>query len=168
MLKCRPALRLYPQIPVNIRYASRTTCLPRGGGENGDEPLFIPRGTGVGCAVYHMHRRESLYGPDAEEFRPERWETGELDDIGFGYLQFHAGPRICLGSKFEFFVHICNSHAFLEDFALMEASYALVRVLQAFPDIKLAPEIIPVKTGQEKQEVTIVVSSAEGCKIVLR
>jgi cytochrome P450 len=114
-----------------------------------------------------MHRRESLYGPDAEEFRPERWETGELDNIGFGYLQFHGGPRICLGSKFVFLEYIPNSYAFSEDFALMEASYALVRVLQEFPNIQLAPEIVPVKTGQEKQEVTIVVSSAEGCKVLL-
>ena len=162
-----PALRLYPQIPVNIRFALHTTSLPYGGGKNGDEPLLLPRGTGVGCAVYHMHRRKSLYGPDAEEFRPERWETGELDDIGYGYLQFHNGPRICLGSKFEFPASSPDSHAISEDFALMEASYALVRVLQAFPNIQLAPEIIPVKTGQEKQELTIVVFSAEGCKVLL-
>ena len=54
---------------------------------------------GVGTSTYHMHRRKDLYGLDAEEFRPERWEGGKLDQIGWGFLPFHGGPRICLGRK---------------------------------------------------------------------
>ena len=26
-------------------------------------------------SVYAMHRRKDFYGEDAEEFKPERWET---------------------------------------------------------------------------------------------
>ena len=57
----------------------------------------------VAYSVYHMHRRQDLYGPDASSFRPERWEGPELADIKWGYLPFNGGPRLCLGS--ESFIH---------------------------------------------------------------
>lgn len=75
------------------------SILPRGGGPDGCSPVLIRRGTGVGFSTYHMHRLKSLYGEDASEFRPERWAGSELDDIGWGFMPFHGGPRICLGSK---------------------------------------------------------------------
>lgn len=93
-------LRLYPQLPVNVRFARKTTLLPVGGGPDGESPVLIRRGAGVGYSVYHMHRRKSLYGEDADEFRPERWEGSDLEHIGWGFMPFHGGPRICLGSKY--------------------------------------------------------------------
>lgn len=95
-----PALRLYPSVPINVRIAQKTTWLPRGGGPDGDAPLLVRRGTGVGFLAYYLHRRRDLYGDDADEFRPERWEEPELANIGWGYIPFHGGPRLCLGSKF--------------------------------------------------------------------
>lgn len=99
-----------------------------------------------------MHRRKDLYGEDAMEFRPERWEGDRLAKIGWGYLPFHGGPRLCLG----------------KDFALMEASVAIVRILQSFPDIRLDPSHPVVPTGQEKQNLSIFLSSADGCKVLVK
>ena len=49
----------------------------------------------------------------------------------------------------------------------MEASCAIVRILQKFPHIIL-PEGHPVvPTGQEKQELTVFLKSADGCKVLL-
>ena len=45
-----------------------------------------------------MHRSKILYGDDAHDFRPERWLGSELEHIGWGFMPFHGGPRICLGS----------------------------------------------------------------------
>lgn len=56
----------------------------------------------------------------------------------------------------------------LEDFALMEASCLIVRILQEFPDIRLPPGHSIVPTGQEKQELTVFLKSADGCKVVVR
>lgn len=54
------ALRLYPQLPVNVRDPTKTTMLPRGGSPDGQSPVLVPRGTGIGYSVYNMHRHLSL------------------------------------------------------------------------------------------------------------
>ncbi|KAJ5737455.1 Cytochrome P450 E-class CYP52 [Penicillium malachiteum] len=133
---------------MNVRVAAKTTVIPSGGGPDGRSPLLIPKGTGVGYSVYHMHRLRSLYGKDANEFRPERWLDQELEDIGWGFMPFHGGSRICLG----------------KELALEEASCAIIRILQAFPGLKLPPGTSTVPPGEEKQTLTIVVMSADGCK----
>lgn len=90
------ALRLHPVVPLNARMSIADTVLPRGGGPDGSSPIFIPAKTPVGWNLYAMHRREDLFGKDAEDFRPERWETLRA---GWEYLPFNGGPRICIGRK---------------------------------------------------------------------
>ncbi len=69
------ALRLYPPIPTNAKMATRDTVLPKGGGPNGDAPIFVPKGAAVVFTIFAMHRRPDIFGPDAEDFIPERWEN---------------------------------------------------------------------------------------------
>jgi cytochrome P450 len=69
------ALRLRPVVPANTREAIRDTVLPLGGGPDGQSPLFVKKGTQIYYSVYSMHRREEFFGPNTEEYRPERWET---------------------------------------------------------------------------------------------
>ncbi|KAI4957864.1 hypothetical protein J4E86_005004 [Alternaria arbusti] len=95
-------LRLYPTLPLNLRFTNKATVLPRGGGPDGTSPVLMPKGAGIVWSVYHLHRLESIYGQDARVFRPERWESGELIKKarpGAGYVDFNGGPRLCLGSK---------------------------------------------------------------------
>ncbi|CAG8950261.1 hypothetical protein HYFRA_00008499 [Hymenoscyphus fraxineus] len=117
------SLRLYPPVPANARYALKDTILPLGGGTNGQHPLFIPRGGIVAYSVYALHRRTDIYGPDASEFRPERWDPSSSSSSiknekflrpGWGYLPFNGGPRICVGQQY----------------ALTEAGYTIVRLIQ--------------------------------------
>jgi hypothetical protein len=56
------------------RGASRDTVLPVGGGPDGKQPVFIAKGTSIRWSTWCMQRRRDIYGEDAEEFRPERWE----------------------------------------------------------------------------------------------
>lgn len=56
----------------------------------------------------------------------------------------------------------------IEDFALMEASCGIVRIIQTFPNLRLPPGYPQEPTGQEKQALTIVISSADGCKVQLQ
>ncbi|KAK2592582.1 hypothetical protein QQS21_009727 [Conoideocrella luteorostrata] len=60
---------------------------------------FLPSGTIVGANPYVTNRCKTMYGPDAEFWRPERWlEGGEhkkrMETV---LLTFGAGRRICLG-----------------------------------------------------------------------
>ncbi|TVY59303.1 Cytochrome P450 52A5 [Lachnellula cervina] len=107
------ALRLYPAVPVNARTANKDTTIPRGGGQDGLSPIFIPKGMAVEYSVHAMHHRADVWGPDVETFNPERWEGRK---VGWEYLPFNGGPRICLGQQFS----------------LTEASYVTVRLLQRF------------------------------------
>lgn len=76
--------------------ALKDTVVPLGGGPDGKSPLFIPKGWSLAWSVWTMHRRKDFYGEDAEEFKPERWETLRP---GWEYLPFNGGPRICIGRK---------------------------------------------------------------------
>lgn len=118
------ALRVYPSVPMNQRVAVRDTFLPTGGGSDGTQPLYCPRGTKVAYSVFALHMRQDFYGSDSHVFRPERWNEGV--GKGWQYLPFNGGPRICLGQQF----------------ALMEASYTLVRLVQEFETVELDMEIV--------------------------
>lgn len=53
------------------------------------------------------------------------------------------------------------------DFALTEAAYTIVRLVQTFPVIRLPPGEIVELTGVEKQKMTLVMFLTEGCKVDL-
>ncbi|KIV90973.1 hypothetical protein PV10_05571 [Exophiala mesophila] len=136
------SLRLMPVVPGNSRDAIVDTVLPLGGGPDGKSPVFVPKGTVVSYSPWSMHRREDFYGPDALEFIPERWETLRP---GWEYLPFNGGPRICVGQQY----------------ALMEAGYTTVRLMQTFPRIES-------RDSREWREwLTITLASGVGCKVAL-
>ncbi|CUM46030.1 uncharacterized protein AC631_02201 [Debaryomyces fabryi] len=128
-LKCvlNEILRMYPSVPQNFRFAIKNTTLPKGGGPDGQSPIFIPKGESVLYAVYATHRNPKYYGKDADEFRPSRWLEPEMRKVGWAFLPFNGGPRICLGQQF----------------ALTEASYVVVRLIQMFPNLSSFCEEYP-------------------------
>ena len=111
------SLRMYTTVPINSRRAVRDTTLPRGGGPDGNAPLYVKKGQEVNYSVHLMHHRADIWGPDVDEFKPERW-VGRKP--GWEFLPFNGGPRICLGQQF----------------ALTEAGYVIVRMLQKFDRIE--------------------------------
>lgn len=94
-------LRLYPVVPLDGRLALKDTTIPTGGGPNGTSPIYVRKGTQVEYSVYVTHRRKDLWGQDADEFRPERWNGRKP---GWEYLPFNGGPRICIGQQ------VCTTH----------------------------------------------------------
>lgn len=67
----------------------------------------IPAGTAVGVNAYVMGRNKQVWGPDADEFRPERWlqQNDESDPAYHARIQrfnaadltFGHGARVCIG-----------------------------------------------------------------------
>ncbi|KAF2766525.1 cytochrome P450 family protein [Teratosphaeria nubilosa] len=61
---------------------------------------YLPADTTVGCHGWVISRLPEVWGPDADEFRPERW----LDKERYGYQQrymfsFGGGSRTCIGKN---------------------------------------------------------------------
>lgn len=67
----------------------------------------VPEGTAIGFNAYVLHRNKEVWGPDAEQFKPERWlqAPGESDtafserlrQMNNADLSFSAGSRRCIG-----------------------------------------------------------------------
>ncbi|KIX95653.1 uncharacterized protein Z520_08773 [Fonsecaea multimorphosa CBS 102226] len=138
------SLRLHPVVPRNQREAVRDTVLPVGGGKDGLSPVFVPKGTRVCYNIYAMHRRSDFYGPDADTFRPERWETGRLQPR-WEYLPFNGGPRICLGQQY----------------ALIEVAYVVVRMAQEFRVLESRDP------GPWEESLSLTLCSRNGTKVSL-
>lgn len=83
-------------MPLLGRIAIRDTYVPHGGGPDGLSPLFIPKNSRMPYAMYSLHRNKETYGPDAEEFKPDRWADPNLRP-GWNFVPFGGGPRVCLG-----------------------------------------------------------------------
>lgn len=63
---------------------------------------WFPAGTNVGINSWVAHRNLDVWGPDADEFRPERWlESSEeqLRRIHAMFMPFGLGSRTCLGKN---------------------------------------------------------------------
>ena len=54
-----------------------------------------------------------------------------------------------------------------EDFALMLASYGIVRVIQEFPKMKLVSREDTPEAATDRHNLAITMSSADGCKVIL-
>ncbi|KAL1853938.1 hypothetical protein VTK73DRAFT_8869 [Phialemonium thermophilum] len=62
---------------------------------------LIPKGTTLIMLPAAVHRNPSIWGPDADEFDPDRWDklSAETTDI-YAFAAFSHGPRICSGRAF--------------------------------------------------------------------
>lgn len=104
-------LRLHPSVPVNQKYALEDDVWPDG--------TQIRKGDYVSWSPWAGGRSEKVWGPDAKEFKPERWITPEGDlrrETQGRWPAFHAGPRVCLG----------------QNLATLEALVAIIMLLRRY------------------------------------
>ncbi|KAK5132091.1 hypothetical protein LTR08_000341 [Meristemomyces frigidus] len=142
------SMRLYQSVPLNSRVAVRDTVLPTGGGVDGTKPVAVRKGQQVLWNIYAMHRRKDLWGEDALEYKPERWEDPKRSRLlggGWLFTPFSGGPRICLGQQY----------------AMTEASYCLVRLLQRYDAIELDPDSAAAKHEHVKKTIGVTLAPVE-------
>ncbi|KAI9655175.1 MAG: hypothetical protein M1821_005658 [Bathelium mastoideum] len=113
----KESLRLTPFATLNMRICLQDTILPVGGGINGKEPLYVQKGDVVETGFYAMHRDKDLWGPDAEQFKPERWERAYPT---WGYLPFNGGPRTCPAQQMVYTESAYVITRLAREFALLE------------------------------------------------
>ena len=91
--------------------------LPAGGGRSGTDPIFVRKGDQLAVHFYCLHQDKTIWGEDAEEFRPERWEN--LKPV-WDFIPFGGGPRNCPAQQL----------------VTTEAAYIIVRMVQKFTSIE--------------------------------
>jgi len=86
----KETLRLAPPAPGIIRQSTEEQLI----GGKWRMPAHMP----VIINIMALHYSKELWGEDAAEFRPERWEHGQTHR--FAYVPFATGPRQCIGREF--------------------------------------------------------------------
>ncbi|KAI5630976.1 cytochrome p450 domain-containing protein [Phthorimaea operculella] len=90
----KETLRLFPPVPVVTRQTDKDCKLPSG--------VVLPAGCGILLHLWAMNRHPQYWGPDANQFRPERFlsEGPEPHEQPAQSASFSLGPRNCVGYKF--------------------------------------------------------------------
>ena len=125
------------------RIALNDTTLPKGGGIEGNSPIFVPAGSRAVNSFYALHRVASVYGENVEVFDPHRWDT--IKPAFWEYMPFGGGHRSCVGQQK----------------ALAEASYVLVKMAHMFRRIESRDD------RDWAGEAKLTARNANGCKVAL-
>ncbi|KAF9999902.1 hypothetical protein BGZ80_008712 [Entomortierella chlamydospora] len=103
------ALRVFPPIPRNLRYCESDDVLPDG--------TKVYAGEWVVWSSYVMGRSESIWGPDAKEYKPSRWLNTEKPSPAKA-TSFHVGPRACIGQQFAVIEVLTMTSMIFQSFSL--------------------------------------------------
>ncbi|CAA7265269.1 unnamed protein product [Cyclocybe aegerita] len=105
----RETLRLHTPVPSTIRVAVQDDILPLSEpvhGTNGQmvHEIRIRKGQTMAIPLLAVNSRKALWGDDASEFRPERWEhtpkaASAIPGVWSNLLTFLGGPRACIGYR---------------------------------------------------------------------
>ena len=74
------------------RLVKEDCALPRGGGPDGQQPIFAAKGSRIETSLFALHVDPQYWGDDADEWNPKRWEKIAPK---WEYTPFVGGPRIC-------------------------------------------------------------------------
>ena len=184
----KETLRLLPVIPLNTRMAIRDTVLPRGGGPDGQSPIVVPAGTNIAFHVTALHRRPGLWGDDAEEYKPERWESMKAnwvcnvlallksippsftDTFTLADLTSHISLLLMCSLGVSTDHRESNLQKYQpfgmgprncpgQHLSLAEAAYTTCRLAQEFKEVK------PLEYGPWEELISLICTSASGAQV---
>lgn len=86
-------LRLYPPVAFVVREALQDVSFKR---------IEIPKGTNIEIPIPILHQQPEIWGPDAHQFNPERFNKGiaKACKVPSAYIPFGIGSRTCAGQNF--------------------------------------------------------------------
>ena len=112
-------LRLHPTAPVLMRHPRRPTTI------GGRYPL--ESGSTILIALPKVHLDPTIWGPDAETFRPGRWESVGALPPG-AYQPFGVGVRGCIGRLFALTEARATLATLLHRFRIVDAHQAPLEI----------------------------------------
>ncbi|KAJ7289098.1 cytochrome P450 [Mycena rebaudengoi] len=130
----RETMRVYSPVISAERMAMEDDVLPLGkpyidpSGAIHDS-LPIRKGTMIHIPILAVNTDKEIWGPDAGEFKPERWEhvpkaASDVPGVWANLLTFFAGPHNCIGFRFS----------------LVEQKAVLFTLIRAFEFEKTVPQ----------------------------
>ncbi|KAF7361367.1 hypothetical protein MSAN_01169400 [Mycena sanguinolenta] len=106
----RETLRIHAPVASTMRVATQDDVVPLATPYKDidgmvHDTLKITKGQTIMIPILAMNRDKAIWGPDAMEFIPERWESGSISNSIPGVwghmLSFLGGPRACIGYRFS-------------------------------------------------------------------
>lgn len=131
-------LRLYPPAVLASRSAQEDAKL---------KDIHVPKGLDIQIPIPLLHQNPELWGPDAKEFKPERFANGIAGACKTpqAYMPFGFGARLCLG----------------QNFAMVELKVILSLILSKF-SFSLSPAY------QHSPAFKLIIEPEHGVKLVLK
>ncbi|KAM6502337.1 Cytochrome P450 [Amanita muscaria] len=108
----RETIRLIPPVHSSIRVATEDDEIPtaypvrkRDGSAQEKKSVSVAKGTLIHVAIEGFNLDKEIWGEDAWDFNPDRWErlperVSSLPGLFSNTLTFSAGPRSCIGMRF--------------------------------------------------------------------
>ncbi|KAK9463617.1 cytochrome P450 [Lipomyces oligophaga] len=110
---CREVLRISPPVPITSREAIEDVEI---------EGQLIRKGSTVFLSAASLGRVSAVWGPDAREFNPDRWNNlPKSAQDPYAFETFLQGPRACIGRKFAELEFKCILIGIVGMFQLEEA-----------------------------------------------
>ncbi|KAH9895767.1 cytochrome P450 [Cubamyces lactineus] len=111
---CRETLRVHVVAPLRFREARTDAVLPLSKPVRANDgellhSIFVPKGTRIFVLIQASNVNPELWGPDAHEWRPERWleplpdalAGAKIPGVYSNLMTFWGGGRACIGFKFS-------------------------------------------------------------------
>ncbi|KAF7294573.1 hypothetical protein MIND_00993800 [Mycena indigotica] len=121
----RETLRIHAPLPSTVREATQDDVVPLETpftDKNGvvHDTIRVTKGQTIMIPILVMNRDERVWGPDAREFIPERWEretiSNSIPGVWGHMLTFLGGPRACIGYRFSIVETKCLLFALVRAF----------------------------------------------------
>ncbi|MGF9914183.1 bifunctional cytochrome P450/NADPH--P450 reductase [Paenibacillus ehimensis] len=136
------ALRLWPTAPQFSLFAKEDTVI---GGK-----YRINKGEAVSIILPKLHRDKGVWGEDAEQFRPERFEDpAQIPD--HAYKPFGNGQRACIGMQFALHEATLVLGMILQQFQLLDPLNYQLKVKQT---LTLKPDDFKIRVQLRDKKIT--------------